>query len=135
MTDEPQNSYDQSVQAVLERSKADDEAKVPRSEQAATEVFYSMNFFDEQAVFKAFGTDIMEFAPDPVTKKGGRPMMFLRALALVHLRRTAPDHATAWEEASNLTFEDLESYFPDEEPELDEDDPETDQGKEPSPSG
>lgn len=95
------------------------------AETSADAIFQSMNYFDEQAVYEAFKIDIADIADK-------RQMLFLRAMAFVDLRRKAPDHATAWTEAAQMTIEQLTDYFPDAPVELDPDDPDTPEGKEPA---
>jgi len=98
----------------------------------ADEVFSSMNYYDEQAVFKAMGSEWMDV--NPVTEMPLRPLLFLRAMVFIDLRRRSDDHASAWEQASLMPISDVQAYFPDAPTELDPEDPETEEGKEPTPS-
>lgn len=102
------------------------------SDQSADAVFSSMNYFDEQAVYAAMGTSWMDI--DPITERPKFPLLFMRAMVFVDLRRKSDDHATAWEQAAQMPVGDIQAYFPDPEPELDPDDPVTEEGKELSPS-
>lgn len=96
------------------------------SELSVKDTFKSMNYYDEQAVFNAFGCD--------ATALENRPTIFLRAMALVDLRRKSDTHDEAWTKAREMTVDELTDYFPDDPADLDPDDPETPEGKELSPS-
>lgn len=106
-----------------------------KCDQTAEDFFASLNGFDEIAVAKAFGEDITELRKTP--------LMFLRALVFVHQRRTelaAANAKTRDTEAKDMAMrmtvgELTDSYFPEPEgDEIDPDDPDTDQGKDDSPS-
>jgi hypothetical protein len=92
----------------------------------ATEVSTSLTGFDELAIAKAFGADITAFSE--------RPVMFLRALMFVVERRGGAKDAEAYRTVMEATAGQVDAYFPDETPDLDPEDPDTDQGKDSTPS-
>lgn len=94
------------------------------SEIPADELFESFNGFDEIAVHKAFKLDLAAMEE--------RGFLFLRALVFVNERRGGLNDAEAYKAAMNLTQGDLTDYFPEPEPELDPDDPDTESGKDDS---
>lgn len=96
------------------------------SELSIKDTFKSMNYYDEQAVFNAFGCD--------ATALEHRPTVFLRAMAFVDLRRKSETHEAAWAQAREMTVDALTGYFPDDPIDIDPDSPETPEGKELSPS-
>lgn len=96
----------------------------------ADAVFNSMNYFDEQAVFEAMGSNWMDV--DPVTEMPKRPLLFLRAMVFIDLRRKADNHTAAWIEAAQMPISEVQAYFPDAPIELDPENPESDEGKEPA---
>lgn len=95
-------------------------------ELTAEDFFRSLNGFDEIAIAKSFGTDIYVLRDKPLT--------FLRALVFVDSRRQGAKDGEALNHAMERTVGDLEGYFAEEALELDPDEPETDQGKDDSPS-
>lgn len=96
--------------------------------------FDTLNGFDEIAITKQFGTDVSQLTTGK--DRPGNPTMLLRALVFVdHRRRTGAKDAEAYKAAMNLTLTEVHDYFADDEPaEMDPDDPDTEAGKEPSPS-
>lgn len=96
------------------------------NEMTAEDFFRTLNGFDEIAIAQSFGTDIYVLRNKPLT--------FLRALVFVHSRRQQNKDGEAHTYAMERTVGELETYFAEEKPELDPDDPETDQGKDDSPS-
>lgn len=97
----------------------------------ADEAFDSLNGFDEIAIAKQFGNQIHQLHPD---NPGGSPFGFLRALVFVDLRRNGEKDAEAFTKAMTLSVRDLNTYFAEAEPEIDPDDPDTDLGKDSTPS-
>lgn len=87
----------------------------------AEDFFGSINGFDEIAIARAFGEDISALRK--------RPFTFMRALVFVDARRKGQKDDAAINDALSLSMKDLEAYFPDEIPEIDPDEPETDPGK------
>lgn len=90
------------------------------------EYLESLTGFEEIAVAKAFGEDPMALKE--------RPSTLLRALVFVDHKRQGKRDPEAKQAALELTIGDLGNYFADEEPDLDPDDPDTDEGKDDSPS-
>jgi len=96
------------------------------SPMTATDVALSLNGFDEIAIAKLFGCDYTELKD--------RPVMFLRSLMFVMERRAGAKDAEAYKSAMSATAREVNDYFPDETPDLDPDDPDTDEGKDDAPS-
>lgn len=92
----------------------------------ASDMFLSLNGFDELAVAKAFGSDVAELRE--------APMRFMRALAFIHRRREGDKDAEAYKAAMNLTIEEAGNYFAPDLDEVDPDDPVTEAGKDDAPS-
>lgn len=82
--------------------------------------------WDEIAIAKAFGQDFLALKDKGTT--------LVRALVFVDFKRQGQKHEEAYASAMDQPMASLENYFAEEEPELDPDDPETDQGKDDSPS-
>lgn len=92
----------------------------------ASDMFLSLNGFDEIAVAKAFKADIADLRE--------RPFAFLRALAFVHRRRAGDKDAEAYKTVMGMSIGEAGDYFA-EEPDdagLDDDD-QSAEGNEPSP--
>lgn len=92
----------------------------------ATDAALSLNGYDEIAIAKAFGCDFTELKD--------RPVMFLRALMFVMERRAEAKDAEAFKTAMSATATEVNAYFPDETPDLDPEDPDTESGKGDAPS-
>ena len=86
------------------------------------DVMDSLTGFDEIAIEKNFGKEILVLAEHHQTK-------FMRALVFVLKRREGLDDVSARTAALELSLADTKETFADPEPEIDEDDPDTDQGK------
>lgn len=91
----------------------------------ADEFFDSLTGYDEIAIGKAFG-DLESLREKPFT--------FLRALVFVDLKRQGNRDPEAKQAALELTIGALGEYFADDEPEVDPDDPDSESGKDDSPS-
>lgn len=100
------------------------------STQTADEFFVSLNGFDEIAIAKHYGTQLHSLHPSA----GGSPFIYLRALAFIDLKRGGIADKDAFKQAMELTVEQAQGYFADPEPDVDPDDPETDLGKDSTPS-
>lgn len=103
-----------------------DQTYAPKSNHdlTAKDMFQSLTGYDEIAVLKTFGEDISTLRH--------RPFMFLRTLVFVdYRRRGGAKDQQAHKAAMDLTMAELEDYFA-EDPDEDEDD--TDQGKDEQPS-
>lgn len=95
-------------------------------EMTAEDFVGTLSGWDEIAIEKAFGEDFLTL------RKRGTTMV--RALVFVAFKREGQKHDEAYASAMNMPMRGLETYFAEEEPELDPDDPETDQGKDGTPS-
>ena len=87
-----------------------------------TEQVEMLTGHDEQAIEKQFGKDLDSL----------RFTMQLRALVFCDKRRGGSTDKDAYKAAMDLPLKDLGDQFADEEPEVDADEPITEQGKEPS---
>lgn len=87
-----------------------------------TESVETLTGFDEQDIEKHFGNDFDSL----------RVTMQLRALVFVHTKRGGTDAKSAYKAAMEISLKDLGDRFADEEPEVNAEDPITDQGKEPA---
>lgn len=100
---------------MTETTDTPDEDTRPRT----GEVTASLNGFDEIAISKAFGADIMDL-------QQAKPMSFLRALVFVLKRREGMKDGEAKNAALTLTIREVNDTFADEEDDvpgvLDEDD-------------
>lgn len=85
------------------------------------EFFESLNGFDEIAIFKAFKLDLSAMEE--------RGFLAIRSCIFVHMRRLGSSDADAYQAAMMLPVKELETYFPESEPEIDPDDPDTESGK------
>jgi len=108
------------------------------------EFYESLNGFDEIAIEKAFGYSISECLPDEDTGQRGDQSKFARALIFVAERRGGLKDGEAHNAAMQKTLKEVSGYFTDPPEELDDEDPETPEGKDepepmialaPSPSG
>lgn len=90
-------------------------------EMTAEDFFRTINGFDEIAIARTWGADIADLRKKPFT--------FMRALVFVDFRRQGRNDNEAHQDALSLTVGELEDYFAEDAPELDPDEPETDQGK------
>lgn len=95
-----------------------------KTELTALEVQNSLNGFDEIAIEKHMGTDLVEMV------NANKMSTFMRSLIFVHLRHQGLSDVDAKQGAMEVTLGDLESYFADEPEEIFEDEPESDPGKE-----
>lgn len=94
---------------------------------SANDLFESLTGFDEIAIEKAFG--------EPLHTLRQRPFTFVRALVFIDQKRTGLKDPEAKQAALALPMRDLNDYFPAPEPaELDPDEPDTDAGKDASPT-
>lgn len=84
-----------------------------------SETVDTLTGFDEQDIEKQFGADFDAL----------RLTMQLRALVFVHAKRDGADPKAAYKAAMGISLKDLGDKFADEEPEVDDEDPITDQGK------
>jgi hypothetical protein len=100
----------------------------PSCEETGEDFFLTLNGYDEIAVAKTFGSDV-------VTLQGQQPLTFLRALVFIHQRRDGRKDPDAKAAAMTCTLQGLNDYFADPAPEIDPDDPDTDVGKGPSLDG
>lgn len=99
---------------------------MPSNDLPLEEFFRTITGFDEIAIAKLFGEDVAALRD--------KPFRFTRALVFVDKRRGGLKDGPAYTAAMDLTMGDLEDYFPEPVDELDPDEPETEQGKEPAPS-
>lgn len=97
-----------------------------RAAQTAEDTFLSMTGFDELGVVQAFGV--------AVEKLKDTGLMFLRAMVFVDRKHAGDNHDAARQAALGMSIRDLQGYFPEPVPELDPADPETDEGKDGTPS-
>lgn len=98
---------------------------------SAGDFFLSLTGFDEIAIAREFGEDISRLVPDK-TGEGGQPFRFLRALVFVHQRREGLKDREAVKVAQEIPIGQLQDYFGSETADLDPDEPDTPEGKEPS---
>ncbi len=94
------------------------------STETATDVALSLNGFDELAIAKYFNAD--------VTQMEDRPVLFLRALIFVVERKAGAKDTDAYKTAMTFTQTEAAAYFPDEP--TDDEEPESDLGKDDAPS-
>lgn len=87
----------------------------------AEELFESLTGFDEIAITKAFKVELFDLQE--------KPFLFMRAMAFILRRREGAKDAEAYQAAMEMTLGELTALFPEPEPELDPDDPETESGK------
>lgn len=104
----------------------DDTTTPPAEATGASEVFDSVNRFDEIAIARAFGEDIY------VLKE--KPFDFLRAMAFVVMRRDGATDAEAKERAFLLGTRQARDFFAPDVEEFDPEEPVTEAGKDDSPS-
>lgn len=95
-------------------------------EQSADDFTLTLNGFDELAIARYFEADLSDLRSSP--------FRFLRALVFVHQRRQGLKDKDAHLYAMELTMGGVDAYFPDAVPEVDPEDPVTDEGKEPGPA-
>lgn len=88
----------------------------------------SLTGWDEIGIEKAFGAEFLAL------QQRGSNVTMVRALVFVDFKRQGQTHDQAYKSAMDVTMDGLEHYFAEKEPELDDSDPETDQGKDDSPS-
>lgn len=96
-----------------------------RCDLTVEEMMGSLTGFDEIAIEKAFGTEVLALADH-------KPLQYVRALIFVDRRRSGRKDTDAFKDAQDLTLDEVnEGYFtPDVEPTPEE--PVTDQGKDAS---
>jgi hypothetical protein len=87
----------------------------------AEDMFGSINGFDEIAIRQSFGEDVSTLRKTP--------FRFMRALVFIDQRRKGLRDPDAYGAAMAVTMKEIESYFAEEVPELDPEEPETEQGK------
>lgn len=75
------------------------------SPHTATDVVRSLTGYDELAIAKHYGADVVELQE--------RPLMFLRALMFVMERRGGAKDAEAYRIAMSATGAEVNDYFPD----------------------
>ena len=97
-----------------------DEGEKPTAE----ETLNSLTGYDEIAVSKAFGSEILDLADK-------RQTAFTRALVFVLMRRAGSRDRDAFETVMHMGLGDVQAHFREEE--LDPDDPETPAGEGPRP--
>lgn len=102
---------------------------------SAEAMFDSLTGFDEIAVKKFWGVPISTLSGNKKAGIVGDPMQFLRALAFIAERRAGLSDIAAHAAAQELTIGGVMAYFPDSTPEIDALDPETESGKELTPTG
>lgn len=71
---------------------------------SADDLFMTLTGFDEIAILKEFGADIVELK--------ARPMMFLRALVFVWLRRCGQADRVAFKTAQTMPISEVTEVFP-----------------------
>ncbi|WP_395691799.1 hypothetical protein [Nocardioides sp.] len=97
------------------------------SPMTAEEMAESLTGFDEIAIEKHFGIDIY-------TDSETKGVKALRALVFVDLRRGGKSDDQAKQAAMEMALRDANTYFADDEPELDPEHPETPSGNDSAPS-
>lgn len=95
---------------------ADAETKV-----TVEEMIESLTGFEEIAIKKAFDSDIFNLLNTAPTTAG-------RALVFIDKKRSGLSDKDAKNEALEMRLKDVDDYFEDEEPEVDEEDPVTPSG-------
>lgn len=80
----------------------------------------SLTGFEEQAIKRSFGVNLNDLQHDGSTT--------LRALIFSHLRREGAKDRDAYNQSMEMPLRDVQTYFAEPVPD-DDDDPETDQGK------
>lgn len=88
---------------------------------SANEMVGSLTGFEELAIQKAFGINVNDL--------GKQGTLALRAAVFSHLRRGGAKDRDAYNQAMELPLREVQEYFADEEPEVDPEEPVTDQGK------
>lgn len=94
---------------------------MPQTHLTADEMFESLNGYDEIAVARHFDAEISALRK--------RPFVFMRALVFVHHRREGLADHDAKDAALNLTLRDLDDYFAEAVEEINDEEPETEPGK------
>lgn len=97
----------------------------PTCEQTPSDLFLSLNGFEEIAIAKTFGSDVSEMKQTP--------MRFLRALAFVAERRGGAKDSEAYKTVMTLSTAQISDYFT-EETEGDDLDADSPEGKDSTPS-
>lgn len=92
------------------------------SELTADDFFESLTGFEEIAIAKTFGGEWQELI-------GGKPVMFLRALAYIHFKRESVAEGDAKKQAMNLTVKQANDFFAEDEEEPFPEEPSTESGK------
>lgn len=92
------------------------------TDQTASEFFESLTGFDEIAIAKAFGRNV-------VTLSSEDQMGFARSLVFVAQRRGGMNDRDAYQAAMGMTLKEVNAYFAEEEDEAVPDDPSTESGK------
>lgn len=87
-----------------------------------TEAMGAVTGFDELAVEKHFGADLLDMAEH-------KPRMATRACVFINLRHNGATDRDAYQQVMEMTSGALEDYFEDDPEEVDEDEPETEAGK------
>lgn len=105
------------------------------TDRSADEMLGSLNGFDELAIAKQFKTPIQGLIPDPEKgREGPSPWVYLRALAFIDMKRDGKSDREAYDEAMSLTTTDAQEYFADPPAEIDPEEPDSELGKDSSPS-
>lgn len=89
---------------------------------SAGEFVQSLTGFEEIAIERHMGID-------PYADGEAKPMKVMRALVFVQYTRDGVDPSTARQRAMDLTMHEVQERFEDEDPEIDEDSPETPSGE------
>lgn len=95
------------------------------SEMTVEEMMESLTGYEEIAIAKAFGSDILALAEKSPTQVG-------RALVFVVKTREGLDHNKAKHAALSLTLREVDDSFADDEDEVMEEEPVTEQGEDDS---
>ncbi len=95
----------------------------------ASEVYESLNGYEELAIVKMFGFPVSDYAPDEDTGDKGNMMAMARALAFVCEKRKGLADQAAFKAAMTMTTRQVTDYFGTEVEEFDETDPVTPEGK------
>ena len=95
------------------------------SDLTASEMYQSLNGFDEIAIATHFGAKVQTLGEQDLSS-------FARALVFVDKRRQGLKDKEAFTAAMELRISEVQDYFVEDNDELDPEDPETEQGKEPA---
>lgn len=95
------------------------------TDMTGTEMQESLTGYDEIAIEQSWGKTLQVLASDHVTK-------FQRALVFVHQRREGLSDADAKKACMEMGLGEVQGYFADDPEDIDDEEPETDAGKDAS---